>query len=265
MPGVQATPRREPLIAVRQDAAPLVLSSHLDDAVWACFSLLLDARPPAVVATVFAGVPSPEPGWWDRMCGIADSAAHVRSRREEDAAVLAALGCRHVHLSFLDGQYRGADPLSAEPVVAELRECVPVASRVYAPAGIGDHPDHLIARDAGAVLAASGVPTTIYADYSYCTRHGWPRWIDPGGSENADEQWRRAIGHVVGDALSRPRLRRLSEPESAAKLRAMKGYVTQFAHVEAEEPRWQEDGLPPSDPRKRALEVFYDLDGAGAR
>ena len=33
-------------------------------------------------------------------------------------------------------------------------------------------------------------------------------------------------------------------------------------HIEAEEPRWQADGLPPSDPAKRAIEVFYDLGGS---
>jgi len=41
----------------------------------------------------------------------------------------------------------------------------------------------------------------------------------------------------------------------------MRGYVTQYENIEAEEPRWQADGLPPSDAAKRAVEVFYDLDG----
>jgi LmbE family N-acetylglucosaminyl deacetylase len=182
----------------------------------------------------------------------------VRNRQAEDRAVLEGLGCRAVHLPLLDGQYRAEGSADSGQVVGELRRLVPAASRVYAAAGIGDHPDHVIVRDAGAALAASGVPAGFYADYSYCTRHGWPSWVDGGGSAQADEQWRRALGRLLGPALERPRLRRLSVAESDAKLQAMRGYVTQFASIEAEEPRWQEDGLPPSHPEKRTLEVFYD-------
>jgi hypothetical protein len=40
----------------------------------------------------------------------------------------------------------------------------------------------------------------------------------------------------------------------------MRGYVTQFEHVEAEEPR-RVDGKPSAGPEKRAVEVFYDLPG----
>jgi LmbE family N-acetylglucosaminyl deacetylase len=260
---MEAAAGRSVLLAVREDAPPVVLSTHLDDAVWACFSVLTDAQPRPVVATAFAGEPPPEPGWWDRKCGITDSAAHVRNRRAEDAAVLEGLGCRVVHLPLLDDQYRDG-PLPAEEIVRALAEQVPTTSRLYAPGGIGEHPDHLIVRDAGALLAASGVPTTVYADYCYSTRQGWPTWVEPDGRAEADEQWRRAIGGLVGERLAHPRVRRLVAAESERKLAAMKGYVTQYEAIEAEEPRWQQDGLPPSDPRKRAIEVFYDLDGARA-
>jgi LmbE family N-acetylglucosaminyl deacetylase len=241
-------------------AAPLVvLSPHLDDAVWACFSLLTEG---ALVATAFAGIPHGEPGWWDAMCGITDSGAHVRARRAEDAEVLRSLGVRAVHLPLLDGQYRDREPAAAE-VVEALDEHVPAASRVVAWAGIG-HPDHRLVRDAGLELHRRGVPVTIVADYCYSTRHGWPTWIDPaGGRPEADEQWRELLGDVLGKRLSDPRVVRLSEDQSARKLAAMRGYVTQFDNIEAEEPRWQDDGLPPSDPAKRAIEVFYDLDGCG--
>jgi hypothetical protein len=136
-------------------------------------------------------------------------------------------------------------------------------SRVYAAAGIGDHPDHLIVRDAGVLLARLGVPTTLYADYCYCTREGWPTWVAEQGRPEADAQWRRAIGEVLGDRIARPQVRRLAEPESEAKLEAMRGYVTQFDNIEAEEPRWQVDGRGSADPEKRAIEVFYPLSPNG--
>jgi hypothetical protein len=39
----------------------------------------------------------------------------------------------------------------------------------------------------------------------------------------------------------------------------MRGYITQFEAIEAEEPNWQFDGKPSADPAKRRVEVFYDL------
>jgi LmbE family N-acetylglucosaminyl deacetylase len=239
-------------------AAPLVLlSPHLDDAVWACFCLL---GPNTVVATAFAGIPQGEPGWWDVRCGITDSAAHVRARRAEDAAVLQSLGARPVHLPLLDGQYRTDDPRPGDLIDA-LSERVPAAARVVAWAGIG-HPDHRIVRDAGMELHRRGMAVTIAADYCYSTRHGWPTWVNPAaGRAEADRQWRELLGDVLGDRLSAPRVVRLTDEQSARKLAAMRGYVTQFDDIENEEPRWQDDGLPPSDPTKRGIEVFYDLDG----
>jgi hypothetical protein len=237
-------------------APATVLSPHLDDAVWACFSLLI-GDDPLVVATAFAGIPS-DTGWWDERCGITDSAAHVHDRRAEDRAVLASLGREAVHLPLLDGQYRenGCGPGEID---AELTRAIPATSRVYAWAGIGEHPDHELVRDAGLAIAQAGVPVTLVVDYCYSTRHGWPTWVEEPGSPAADAQWERSIGSAVGEGLGRPRVRRLSAAESDRKLTAMRGYVTQYENIEAEEPRWQADGLPPSDPGKRITEVFYDL------
>jgi LmbE family N-acetylglucosaminyl deacetylase len=238
-------------------AAPvMVLSPHLDDAVWSCFSLLArDAD--VLVATVFAGIPDGAPGWWDVQCGIADSAAHVRDRRSEDEAVLESLGATAVHLDLLDGQYR-EQPVPPEEIVRALGERVPAVRHVYSPGGIG-HPDHALVRDAGALLRERGVPVTVYTDYCYSTREGWPTFVRPDGRPEADEQWRESIGHLVGDGLAGPRIVLLTDEESNRKLAAMRGYVTQFENIEAEEPNWQVDGKGSADPEKRAVEVFYDL------
>jgi len=248
-----ASPRTDP------SAPAVILSPHLDDAVWSCFSLLA-REDDVLVATVFAGIPDGEPGWWDAQCGITDSAAHVRDRRAEDAGVLGSLGHEAVHLDLLDGQYR-EPPVPAKVIVAALAERVPAVRRVYAPGGIG-HPDHALVRDAGALLRELGVPVTVYADYCYSTREGWPTFVSPEGRPEADEQWRASIGHLVGDRLADPRVVRLADEESDRKLEAMRGYVTQFESIEAEEPKWQFDGRGSADPQKRVVEVFYDLAAA---
>jgi LmbE family N-acetylglucosaminyl deacetylase len=252
------SPRADP------SAPAVVLSPHLDDAVWSCFSLLA-SEDDVLVATVFAGIPDGEPGWWDAQCGIADSAAHVRARRSEDSAVLRSLGRQAVHLDLLDGQYRDP-PVPAEEILRAFTGRVPAVRRVYAPGGIG-HSDHALVRDAGALLRDRGVPVTVYTDYCYCTREGWPTFVRPDGRPEADDQWEASIGHLVGERLAYPRVVHLTDEESGRKLEAMRGYVTQFANIEAEEPKWQVDGKPSADPEKRAVEVFYDLDTAnpGAR
>ena len=129
--------------------------------------------------------------------------------------------------------------------------------QVYAAwAGIG-HPDHGSGATRGSRCTEHGMPVTIYTDYCYCTREGWPTWIDPDGPAQADEQWRDSFGHAVGSRLTAPRVDRLTEERSRMKLAAMRGYVTQYGNVELEEPSWQLDGRPPGDPEKRAIEVFY--------
>src|SRR5690348_7447133 len=114
------------MLAADPQAPTVVLSPHLDDAVWACFSLLGEG---VTVATVFAGIPESGPGWWDAQCGITDSAAHVGDRRSEDARVLESLGATAVHLPLLDGQYRDGR-VYPEAVIDALSEEVPAARRV---------------------------------------------------------------------------------------------------------------------------------------
>ena len=75
---------------------------------------------------------------------------------------LASLGRETVHLPLLDGQYR-EDGLDPGEIVAALTRALPATSRVYAWAGIGEHPDHEAVRDAGLAIAASGVPVTLVA------------------------------------------------------------------------------------------------------
>jgi LmbE family N-acetylglucosaminyl deacetylase len=254
--------------AVRHDpeASAVLLSPHLDDAVWSCYSVLVDARP-AVVVNVCAGVPTPgDPPPWDRACGARERAGHVRRRIAEDRAALARLGRDAVYLPVLDQQYLDGRAATAAEALTGLARAVGAASRVLACGGIDGHPDHILVRDMGVALLRAGMPVTFYADYSYCTRRGWPTWVDPdAGSGDADEQWREALGGVPGLDLAAPRIERVDADTAAAKLASMRDYRTQYDAIEQEEPRWQRDGRPPSDPDKRAIEVFYDVEPASQR
>lgn len=123
----------------------IVVSPHLDDAVFSCagFMALAVRRGETVrVVTVFT-------------VGV----DHER-RRAEDAAALDLLGVEHTHLGLLDAPERlgiarthqalveqsSVDPEDLqrvrEALTSELAS-LPFSTRIYAPLGVGGHVDHL--------------------------------------------------------------------------------------------------------------------------
>jgi LmbE family N-acetylglucosaminyl deacetylase len=98
----------------------LVISPHLDDAVFGCGAMLAKCHS-AVAVTIFAGIP-PDDGEpatpWDRACGFSDARQAMSCRRREDQKALEHLGARPVWLPFLDSQYDASPP--ASDIVAEL-------------------------------------------------------------------------------------------------------------------------------------------------
>ena len=74
-------------------ASIIVISPHLDDAVFSCGNLIA-ASHAAMVVTVFAGEPAPAPGApeWDLAAGFSSGAQAVRARRQEDGRALRRLG-----------------------------------------------------------------------------------------------------------------------------------------------------------------------------
>jgi LmbE family N-acetylglucosaminyl deacetylase len=126
----------------------LVISPHLDDAVFSCGDWVA-AHPGATVMTVFAGVPggTPECTPWDAACGFADAREAVAARRLEDGAALAMLSAKPLWLDFLDSQYLqtpGEDELS-EAMDGVLERTAPAT--VLVPAGLY-HSDHAIVHKA---------------------------------------------------------------------------------------------------------------------
>jgi hypothetical protein len=141
-----------------------VVSTHLDDAVFSCYSAL---SPETCVVTVLAGLPPAGVlGAWDRDGGATDSRSRVLERREEDRQALLRSRSRATHLDFYDAQYVGLGGIAA-PTPSEL--CTGLAAHleaaetVFAPAGIRN-PEHKLVRDA--VLTARS-DSSLYADLPY--------------------------------------------------------------------------------------------------
>ncbi len=209
----------------------VILSPHLDDAVLSCWHLLCGPGEVTVV-NVFAGSPPPGSGasWWDRLTGANDSAARMLERRAEDRAAFTVAGRTATCLDFLDAQYEPAGQTD-DMIAAALRELIDPETVVYAPAALGEHPDHEQVRTVALRLAASGQQVRLYADHPHAVRAGWPAWVDgaqPVGGDYVAAQWDRRLS-AAGLSQPRPAVHRLDATEQERKLRAASAYRTQIA------------------------------------
>lgn len=130
----------------------VVLSPHLDDAVFSAGGWLA-RRPGSVVVTAFAGGPPPGApvSAWDAACGFEPGDDVMAARRQEDRAALAMLGARPVWLPFRDRQY-GSPPALPDLVAALAGVLAALPSgTVLFPLGLF-HSDHHLLHEAGLAL-----------------------------------------------------------------------------------------------------------------
>ena len=237
----------------------MLLSPHWDDAVFDCWGLV-NAPERLTVVNVFAGIPPAGPTTrWDRITGASESASRARERIAEDSAALADAGRTPHNLALLDAEYRAPGPApSLREIDRMLSSVAPVASRLYAPAALGQNQDHRLVRWYAQMLLRQGIPVSLYADLPYCVVHGWPYWVDgspPDPHRDVDAFWRTFLTDVpeLRD-LHRARVTRLDDQDAAAKLRSMRSYRTQFPSLDG-----GATGLL-SNPATHRYEVLWDLD-----
>jgi LmbE family N-acetylglucosaminyl deacetylase len=147
----------------------VVISPHLDDAVFGCGDLLA-AQPGSVVVTVLAGDPDGRVGLtdWDARAGFPSSRAVMRARRQEDREALGLLSAVPVWLAFQDSQYPTTPP-RAELVRAVVDTLVEFrAATVLIPLGLW-HSDHKMVHDVAmeAVRSRERLKVVLYADAIY--------------------------------------------------------------------------------------------------
>ncbi len=222
----------------------IYLSPHLDDAALSCggqIYLQTAAGKRVLIVTVAAGWPeSGELSEFARLLhtswGLADkpdvpvASEVVQARRAEDVAACRRLGAAYAHWTLPDCIYR-TDPLSSrtfynseadifglvnpveQPLInslAEMMAKLPVAGRIAAPLGIGNHVDHQLVRLAAE--ACFGRRLCYYEDYPYVQR-------DPG-----------ALWTLVdGDGLRQVEHFALPMPARLARLEATTAYHSQIA------------------------------------
>jgi LmbE family N-acetylglucosaminyl deacetylase len=136
----------------------LILSPHLDDAIFSLGGLLTTHAQESTVITIFAGTPTrPVSRRWDRACGFTDSTQAMETRRQEDIVALTSLGIQPsniTHWEYLDKQYRTNNKENLSLLAKEIREKIEAVLdehkgkdlHIYAPL-TGLHIDHRIVRD----------------------------------------------------------------------------------------------------------------------
>jgi LmbE family N-acetylglucosaminyl deacetylase len=142
----------------------LVISPHLDDAVFGCGDALA-AHPGSAVVTVFACGPAT---WlrltaWDRAAGFQPGHDAMAWRRQEDREALGHLGAIPIWLPFCDGQYAPAP--DAQDIAALLAKAIVETAphAVYVPLGLGPS-DHRLVHEAAVSLIA-GLPQLEWLAY----------------------------------------------------------------------------------------------------
>jgi LmbE family N-acetylglucosaminyl deacetylase len=225
-----------------REAPVVVLSPHFDDSVLDFWSVLTAAREVAVL-NVFAGLPRKACLTdWDRFCGATDSVEWTKRRSEEDARALALAGRTAINLPLVQRSSclaSGEPPAELADIASAVGAVLAAASAVYAPAAIGEHPDHVLVREFALLFARCGMPTFLAADLPYAVRSGgWPIWVaGPAGVPAADDEWRPFLAWIERVTRGKPRLVRLGDEEVLAKLAAARAHETQFRHLDGEAQR----------------------------
>jgi LmbE family N-acetylglucosaminyl deacetylase len=181
----------------------------------------------------------------------------MHERIAEDRAAMRAIGRRARNLEFLDLQYEGARP--DLPLLADtIRAALLPGAHVYAPAGLGAHPDHRTVRDVALMLLRDGFTVSLYAELPHASARGWPAWVDNGLRSSSDVagEWRAELARTGIPAEHMvPTVRALSEHEHARKLRVVRFYASQLESLEAK------FGRSISDPSLLRCEVEWELPG----
>jgi LmbE family N-acetylglucosaminyl deacetylase len=206
----------------------VVVSTHLDDAVFSCWSVFAEVEEVSVV-TVFTGGPQDDRvGAWDAENGVTSRERMVQRVAENEAA-LALAGARAVNLGLLESQYGYEDgPLGPH----HLRDALADAGDVYIPAGTGVeriHPDHVLVREVCRAVRGDAI---LYADNPYCLFRDDPEF--PSG---------------LGAHYQR-RVIELDPPQRRAKAEAIQCYAGEIGKLE------REFG-PLTDPDRLMYEVFW--------
>jgi LmbE family N-acetylglucosaminyl deacetylase len=204
-----------------RDTGPaLVISPHLDDAVFSC-GQLIKSRPGSTILTVLAGFPpGAHAGWSGRTTGLPFAKDANDKRRDEDQRAAHLLGARTTWMDLLAQEYGlSADPTERLQGIQEAVATAVAAAKartIFFPLGV-THLDHIAVSDA-VLVAVLGldVESYIYMDMPYGQAR--PRRV------------RRRLRHIRRQCDLEPLAPFLGDLETKAE--AVKSYSSQFEELQ---------------------------------
>ncbi len=151
----------------------LVISPHLDDAVFSCEALLKFARDVHVL-TIFGGdAPLDAPiSDWDLQCGFSAGSNVMQARRTEDARAFAEVGAIPMWGEELQEGYRvePADQDRLSSLIIDTIDSV-APTHVLFPLGLSHHDHLMVAAACGVAVRARQLSNSfVYADRPYAQR-----------------------------------------------------------------------------------------------
>ena len=153
----------------------LVISPHLDDAVFSCEALLRWARD-VTVFTVFSGDTKlgASLSEWDRLCGFSEGDDVMAHRRQEDMNALNLVGATALWGELSEATLH-SEALDEEAVrralIAAIDKVQP--THIVFPLGLS-HEDHLtVSQECLSVLSHTAAEAFTYAERPYSQRAPW--------------------------------------------------------------------------------------------
>ncbi len=200
----------------------IVVSPHLDDAVFSCWHSLNIAD---VVITVFAGIPPDgTSAWWDRLCGEKDSSKMIKNRIAENNKALAYSKSKAINLNFLDAQYR-KDSVGAKDIAQEIANNSSLTDIFMVNLGGSAwcHKDHILTREAGIELLNQGCSVSFYADIPYMSLPGNPSKLFLNQMQNKATKLTHRSIEVIAT--------KLDDQSYLDKIAAVKEYASQYQAI----------------------------------
>lgn len=144
----------------------IVISPHLDDAVFSMGQTIANHSGPVTVATVFAGMPGPGVTPYEQSAGFTSSTEAVSVRIKEDDAALEVLGASQVLGAFLDRPQR-TEAVGSGHLARWLAAQMVGHDVIAVPLGI-HHPDHLlVAKHALEAATCTKAEILVYEELPY--------------------------------------------------------------------------------------------------
>lgn len=208
----------------------LLLSPHLDDAALSC-SHRLRSGVIGLVLTIYAGTPSTssELSEWDRLTRATSPIQRALARQTEDALAWKSINQPYEHLGFLEEDRA----IVKKDIVSPLLSMVSSFDGLLVPAGIGNHPHHILVRDAALAVRQPSQKFILYGELPYAAFYGWPQQKSPY-SPDIVQYWNNTItSFPLNQNKWKKQLTQLSESEIIWKKKLLSYYKTQMPAVSA--------------------------------